>query len=179
MILSSIISDQIDLVRQFQIILSEYGFEATHLYTSAKVDDFFQKANSYKLVFFDMDLKSESPLGLIKKSQELFPDLKSLALVNRGNVHDAVQAMQNGARDILEKPVSSIEIRKKLEKINILSKSNSIQIPNNPKPLNEVEKEYILKVLDQLGGNRSKTATVLGIGRKTLYNKLCHYGLQE
>ena len=45
------------------------------------------------------------------------------------------------------------------------------------RPLEEVEKDYILEVLQEVKGNRSKAAQVLGIGRKTLYNKLEKYGL--
>lgn len=43
--------------------------------------------------------------------------------------------------------------------------------------LDEVEKSYILEVLRLVEGNRSETAHILGIGRKTLYNKLAKYGL--
>ena len=39
-------------------------------------------------------------------------------------------------------------------------------------PLSEVEKEYILRILDKMGGNKYQAAQVLGIDRKTLYRKL-------
>ncbi|OGP08477.1 MAG: hypothetical protein A2048_09180 [Deltaproteobacteria bacterium GWA2_45_12] len=45
------------------------------------------------------------------------------------------------------------------------------------KPLADIEKEYILEVLQHVSGNRSETANILGIGRKTLYNKLAKYGV--
>lgn len=44
-------------------------------------------------------------------------------------------------------------------------------------PLADVEKDYILEVLHETHGNRSQTAKILKIGRKTLYNKLSHYGV--
>lgn len=43
------------------------------------------------------------------------------------------------------------------------------------KPLEEIEKDYILEVLKEVKGNRSEAAKVLSIGRKTLYNKLATY----
>ncbi len=43
-------------------------------------------------------------------------------------------------------------------------------------PLEEIEKRYILKVLDQLKWNRSLTAKLLGIDRKTLRDKLKRWG---
>ncbi len=39
-------------------------------------------------------------------------------------------------------------------------------------PLHEVEKEYIIKILDKTGGNKYQAAQILGIDRKTLYRKL-------
>ncbi|OGW66049.1 MAG: Fis family transcriptional regulator [Nitrospirae bacterium RIFCSPLOWO2_02_FULL_62_14] len=39
-------------------------------------------------------------------------------------------------------------------------------------PLDEVEKEYILRILDKTGGNKYQAAQILGIDRKTLYRKL-------
>ena len=44
-------------------------------------------------------------------------------------------------------------------------------------PLAVVERQYILRVLDSVGGNKALAARVLGVGRKTLYRKLEKYGL--
>ena len=45
------------------------------------------------------------------------------------------------------------------------------------RPLTEVEKEYILAVLELNGGNQTRTAKQLKIGSATLYRKLKKYGL--
>ncbi len=44
--------------------------------------------------------------------------------------------------------------------------------------LEEVEKRYILRVLQAAGGNKSLAAQALGIGRRTLYRKLGEYGVE-
>ncbi len=44
-------------------------------------------------------------------------------------------------------------------------------------PLNEIEKEYIIAVLELNGGNQTRTAEQLRIGSATLYRKLKSYGL--
>lgn len=46
------------------------------------------------------------------------------------------------------------------------------------KSLAEVEKEYIKNILDEQNGNKSKTAEILGIDRKTLLAKIRKYSLQ-
>jgi len=42
-------------------------------------------------------------------------------------------------------------------------------------PIDKVEKEYILASLQRNGGNKARTAELLGISEKTLYNKLNRY----
>ena len=49
----------------------------------------------------------------------------------------------------------------------------------NPRRLEDMEKEYILAVLAQNGGNRARTAEQLDIGVATLYRKLKQYGHPE
>jgi DNA-binding NtrC family response regulator len=42
-------------------------------------------------------------------------------------------------------------------------------------PLKDVEKEYILATLQRNGGNKARSAEILRISEKTLYNKLNRY----
>ncbi len=45
-------------------------------------------------------------------------------------------------------------------------------------PLDKVEKEYIITSLQKHGGNKARTAEILGISEKTLYNKLNRYAAE-
>jgi DNA-binding NtrC family response regulator len=58
--------------------------------------------------------------------------------------------------------------RKMFEEI----KRTEIQLPEELLSLKEVEKRYILKVLQETGGNKKKAAEILGIDRTTLYRIL-------
>jgi two-component system response regulator HydG len=44
-------------------------------------------------------------------------------------------------------------------------------------PIDEVERRYILRVLDVVGGNKSQAARILGYDRKTLYRRMSKYGI--
>jgi DNA-binding NtrC family response regulator len=44
--------------------------------------------------------------------------------------------------------------------------------------LEEVEKDHIVRVLRETGGNRQAASEILGIDRKTLYRKAKQYGIQ-
>ncbi|MEW6600511.1 MAG: sigma-54 dependent transcriptional regulator [Nitrospirota bacterium] len=51
-------------------------------------------------------------------------------------------------------------------------------IANNGVPqLQDIEKDYILSVLKQTGGNKTRASELLGVDRKTLYLKLKRYGI--
>jgi len=45
-------------------------------------------------------------------------------------------------------------------------------------PLDEVERRYLLHVLEQVGGNRTRAAEVMGIDRRTLYRMAERFGVQ-
>jgi two-component system response regulator HydG len=47
--------------------------------------------------------------------------------------------------------------------------------PSDFLPMHEVEKRYILRVLDSVGGNKTSAAQILGFDRRTMYRKLERY----
>jgi len=44
--------------------------------------------------------------------------------------------------------------------------------------ITEIEKKHIVNVLEECGGNCTKSAGILGISRMTLYNKIRSYGIE-
>jgi putative PEP-CTERM system response regulator len=82
------------------------------------------------------------------------------------------------------------ELENAIERAIILAKNSYIDAADMPqenlqlvqstpvgKSLEEVEKEHILNVLSETGGNYSQAARILGISRITLYNKMRNFGL--
>ncbi len=53
------------------------------------------------------------------------------------------------------------------------------ELPDGGVPLEEVEKELILKTLQKTSGNKQKAARILGITRRLLYLRLSHYNNAE
>ena len=64
------------------------------------------------------------------------------------------------------------------EQIRDYQRSHSCSCGDDPAelvPLEEVERRYILRVLEAVGGNKTLAARILGLDRKTLYRKLERY----
>ncbi len=64
------------------------------------------------------------------------------------------------------------------EDLSIPSAAAVAELGTNPS-LEEMEKNYILRVLKEANGNQSKASQLLGIDRKTLYLKLKKYGISQ
>jgi two-component system response regulator HydG len=65
------------------------------------------------------------------------------------------------------------------EKIRKYQRSHVVVASEDPGelvPLEEVERRYILRVMEAVGGNKTVAAQVLGLDRTTLYRKLERYG---
>ena len=58
------------------------------------------------------------------------------------------------------------------------SSTPSIVVPLGT-PLSVAARELILSTLEHCGGERKRTAEMLGICTKTLYNRLREYGIRE
>ncbi len=85
-----------------------------------------------------------------------------------GNVRELANALERAA--ILANGTE-------LAMADLVLPSRSLAPAGPPESLSDVERETIARVLAETGGNRKKAATRLGIGLRTLYDKLKRYGL--
>jgi DNA-binding NtrC family response regulator len=106
---------------------------------------------------------------------------------------EALEAMQQ-----YNWPGNVRELENALERAAILAKGDAITLASLPErivepksdplvseavqanpTLDTIERAYILWVLENEGGNKARTAEVLGIDSSTLYRKLSRYGLEK
>jgi DNA-binding NtrC family response regulator len=98
-----------------------------------------------------------------------------LAYVWPGNVRELENCME---RAIALTGGETIGLDDLPEKVRSFQRSHVLVASDDPTelvPLEEVERRYILRVLESVGGSKTLAARVLGIGRKTLYRKLEQY----
>jgi two-component system response regulator HydG len=102
---------------------------------------------------------------------------KLLAYSWPGNVRELRNVME---RAVALTRFDKLTVEDLPDRIRDYHSSQVIIGSNNPGelvPLEEVERRYILHVLDSVGGNRTLAARTLGLDRKTLYRKLRQYGV--
>jgi len=114
-------------------------------------------------------------------NQEMGRDIKSIS-------PDAAAALK-----AYHWPGNIRELRNVIERVMILEEGPTIELENlpanlqgyivpgearymGPLTLDELEKDYILRMLDSHGGNISQTAKMLGISRHTIMRKLERWG---
>jgi transcriptional regulator with PAS, ATPase and Fis domain len=90
-----------------------------------------------------------------------------------GNVRELENAME---RAVALARGSRVELEDLPEEVRQAPQKSLIQV-GAVRPLDEVQKEYILAALELNGGNQTRTAEQLQIGAATLYRKLKSYGL--
>jgi DNA-binding NtrC family response regulator len=89
-----------------------------------------------------------------------------------GNIRELENVIQHGIifseSDIIDIKDLPVTFNKKHSKIS-----------SGDKSLEGVEKQHIFEILEETSHNISKAAKILGIDRKTLYNKMAKYGFSE
>jgi two-component system response regulator HydG len=119
-------------------------------------------------------LLADAALRMKRKISSLAPSATDQLLRYEwpGNVRELENAME---RAVALARGSRVELEDLPEEIR---RASPLPTATNGKvrPLNEIEKEYILAALDLNGGNQTHTAEQLRIGSATLYRKLKSYG---
>ncbi|HHT80277.1 MAG TPA: sigma-54-dependent Fis family transcriptional regulator [Spirochaetales bacterium] len=110
-----------------------------------------------------------------------------------------IEGFSNGAKKALlsyEWPGNIRELRNSIESAVVLSRSSVIEADDLPPAIRladnsaqlsldvgitlaEAEKQLIMSTLVMSGGNKTKAAEILGIGRKTLHRKLQEYQIDQ
>jgi two-component system response regulator HydG len=102
-----------------------------------------------------------------------------LAYAWPGNIRELQNAIE---RAVALTKQEQLTVEDLPERVRSYQKSHIIVAGDDPTELAslaEVERRYVLTVLDAAGGNKTDASQILGIGRKTLYRKLQSYGVLD
>jgi two-component system NtrC family response regulator len=155
------------------------------LATNLELQDALQKGTMRKDLFYRMDVIHLKISPLRKRSEDVPPLTRHFLKLERDAL--GVKKISPEAMTILTEyswPGNVRELRSVINKAMIFTRTDTIMpgdlptelrrnVPVAPqKTLEDLEKDYILTVLEKTGGNQSEAAKILGINRKTLYKKI-------
>ena len=97
---------------------------------------------------------------------------KLLAYAWPGNVRELQNAMERAVALTRHDEVGIDDLPEKIRTYRSSHVVIAAESPSELVPLEELERRYILRVLDAAAGNKTEAARILGLDRKTLYRKL-------
>ena len=119
-------------------------------------------------VTLDLRMPGDSGLSIIRELRRTLPGSRIVVLTGFGSIATSAAAFKAGADDFLSKPASSEEILRALGKLPSGSPPVSLRFPS----LEQVERDYLNRVLLEFRGNISRAAKALGLHRRSLQRKL-------
>lgn len=113
-----------------------------------------------------------------KHSLDAAAESLMLAYAWPGNVRELRNTIQRAATFARNEVITVADLPPRLRAANqaasLVAKASTEQLP-----LHAVERAYVLEVLRQTAGNKSRASEILGLDRKTLYRKLAEYATER
>jgi DNA-binding NtrC family response regulator len=96
-----------------------------------------------------------------------------------GNVRELENVIERAAILSSDNMIQPHDLSLPLRATMLSSALKEEDVLGGPIPMREVERLHIQGVLKNTGGSKSKTAKILGISLKTLYNKINQFQIKE
>jgi DNA-binding response OmpR family regulator len=104
-----IIDDEANLRRSLSLILQRSGYKVTCA-SSAQEGMQFLLAGPYDLAFLDIKMPERSGMSILPEIRQQHPDMPVLILTAHASLDTAIEAVRQGARDYLLKPIDPHQI---------------------------------------------------------------------
>ncbi len=142
------------------------------------------------IILLDLNLPAMSGLEFLERLRASNTTTQVIVLTGFGDLDAAKKAIHLDVIEFLTKPAHLGELELALDRARKRLEETTSPTPIAPPPpmtppdlppattLDEVEREHILAALARNNGNRSATATELGISLRTLYYRLNEYQKQ-
>src|SRR5882672_6471536 len=142
------------------------------------------------IILLDLNLPAMSGLEFLERVRETHPATEVIILTGFGDLDAAKKAIPLDVVEFLTKPAHLGELEQAIDRARKrLEETATATLPPPAPPimpqdlppattLDEVEREHILAALARNAGNRSATASELGISLRTLYYRLNEYQKQ-
>lgn len=126
--------------------------------------------NQPKRVLVDMCLPDGNGLQVIAELKKIRDDVRMVVLTGHASIATSIDAIKLGAIHYLTKPAKVMEILNAFDGVQPSMYDHQFS-PTSP-TLDEIEWEYLQRILTECQGNISLAARKIGIHRRSLQRKL-------
>jgi regulatory Fis family protein len=149
--------------------------------------NFRRKQYRKQLVFFGIEMRDQPRCHILPLANQFLhqeraplrfsPEVQARLLAHSwpGNVRELQNVVRHGAALATGPEVGVLDLPDELGTELRASRPAPRAPAQELRPLADVEREHVLRVLELCGGSQSEAATVLGIARNTLWRKLRAY----
>jgi two-component system NtrC family response regulator len=102
-----IVDDEIEMGNFFKFLLGSKGYEVSVAENGKRARELFQ--NPFHLALLDLKLPDTDGLTLLREFKAMQPQCEALVMTGYSTIKSAVEAIQLGAFDYLEKPFEDLE----------------------------------------------------------------------
>ena len=162
-----LIDDDIEYASILSKQLTKHSFIVSITHSIEEAMSILNK-DTFNYSIVDLNLKTSSGLKVIPLIKQKNPDAKIVMLTGYASINTSIDAIKLGATYYLSKPVDVTEI---INSFDLMP--NDINLGTEPLiDLKTKEMELILEILKENDFNITKTASKLGMHRRTLQRKL-------
>jgi DNA-binding NtrC family response regulator len=162
--------------------------------THKNIEQLVQSSDFREDLYYRINVFSIEIPPLRERTQDIQPLAQHFIAVYARAMGKPVRSLSPEARQLLEGyrwPGNVRELENAIERAMVIGKGATIEPEDLPlragpgenqvsdRSLADMERVHIERVLEELDGNITQAARVLGIDRATLYNKLKRYGIRR
>jgi two-component system response regulator RegA len=162
-----LVDDDTTFCNVLSTALERRGFSVTVAHSTEQAIP-VAEGNPPEFAVVDLKMGGAPGLALVKVLHELDPNTRIVVLTGYASITTAVEAIKLGATQYLAKPANTDEI------VAAFDHTPDGNAPLNARPtqIENLEWEYIQRVLHENDNNISATARALNMHRRTLQRKL-------
>lgn len=167
-----VVDDDEDICFLLKSVVDPEAADVFSAHTGENALQLFRKL-SPQLVLLDIQLPNMSGIEVLQTIKKEREECEVIMVTAYATIDTAIKAMKLGASDYVCKPFKLPELRETVKSAleKALKKESTYT-------LEEVEKNHIIKVLNEVNGNRREAAEKLDISLRTLYYKIKQYDIK-
>ncbi len=114
---------------------------------------------------------------VVERFRQHYPNVPVMVAAGTGTASLAMEVLKRGSCDFVVQPQDDHQLQLMVRQLASSSVNGQDQPADHRMTLYEMERDFILRTLEECKWNKKKTASLLGINRSSLYSKIRRFGI--